>query len=76
MAQQIIVKGELDWSPDDRAYLIKTGHGVHFLSSYIDQYIGQALVISLEEPSQGDSEEEEELEPAINERLKKVLVEA
>jgi len=65
MAQQIIVKGKV-FSGYSMCF-IDDGKQYWDIGRWAEPYDGQTLVISLEE---------EELEPAINERLKKVLVEA
>lgn len=69
MAQQkIIARGKVDFVPEDNRWLIRDiAIGTLELDWILRPLIGKDITISLEE---------EELEPAINERLKKVLVEA
>jgi len=69
MAQQIIVSGKLDYA--DGQYLIRDDetHKMRQLGYHIGAYIGKRIVVSAEEP-------EKELDPVIDERLQKVLVNA
>lgn len=63
----IITRGKLDYA--EGVWLIHEDAGIRVLHALLTPQIGKRIVVSVEEP-------EEELDPIINKRLKRALVNA